>query len=64
MKKLKSWQITVGAVVLQLPILWNQVMTVLDGNPETNPSWLIISAVIAAIGVAFKAKGTNAPAGE
>jgi len=61
MKKIKSWHLTVGGIVSQLPILWNQVMTIFDGDPSTNLNWFIVSSSIAVIAALFKAKGTSAP---
>lgn len=52
----KSWKTTVGGIISQLPVIWSQLMTLLDNDPVTNPDWAILMGSLAIIWALISAR--------
>jgi len=55
----KSWKTTLGGILSQLPIIWYQVETFLDGDPSTNPDWVVLMGSLSAVYAFFMARDKN-----
>ena len=58
---MKSWKTTVGGLFLGLGLIFSQLGTLFDDDPNTNPNWELVAAGGGAIvaGVAARDNGVS-----